>query len=153
MEAVAARRRRNLKAILGSGVEIDAEDRDGWTALEWAVRLADVEAVRLLLSHDADPNHIDRLGWTPLLLASAQGDPGVVHELLARGAKPSLRTPTIGTALIRGVHGGNREVVRQLLAYGADPRPAFGGRTAFEWAQALGRTELADGLVVGERRP
>ena len=36
MEAVATRHRRNLRALLGSDIEIDAEDRDGWTALEWA---------------------------------------------------------------------------------------------------------------------
>lgn len=153
MEAVATQRRRNLKALLDSGAEIEAEDRDGWTALEWAVRLENVEAVRLLLLRGANPDHVDRLGWTPLLLASVQANPVVVHELLARGASPNLRTPAVGTALIRGVYGANREVIRQLLAYGADRRPGFGGRTAFEWARALGRTELTGLLVVGERRP
>ena len=115
--------------------------------------MENVEAVRLLLLRGANPDHVDRLGWTPLLLASVQANPVVVHELLARGASPNLRTPAVGTALIRGVYGGNREVIRQLLAYGAGRRPGFGGRTAFEWARALGRTELTGLLVVGERRP
>ncbi len=152
MEAVTTRRRRILKLLLGSGAEINAEDRDGWTALSWAVRSENLEAVSLLLSQGADPNPIDRLGWTPLLLASAQASPVVVHELLARGADPNLSTPAVGTALVRAVYGGSREVLSQLLAYRADRRPAFGGRTAFEWARALERTELVGLLVVRERR-
>ena len=115
------------------------------------MRSGNAEVVRLLLSKGADPNHIDRLGWTPLLLASAQADPVVAHQLLARGANPNLRTPSVGTALVRAVHGGSRDVIGQLLAYGADRRSAYGGKTALEWAQALGRVELADRLVVGKQ--
>ncbi|KAL8923764.1 MAG: hypothetical protein Q9208_004412 [Pyrenodesmia sp. 3 TL-2023] len=47
----------NLGAELTSGTvsDIDGRDVDGWTALHWAARRGDSDAVALLLAHGADP--------------------------------------------------------------------------------------------------
>lgn len=149
MEAVISGRQRFVRTLVDAGAGVDELDRDGWTALAWAVRLENLEAVRFLLSRGADPNHVDRLGWTPLLLASAGSNPAIAHQLLASGASPNFKTPAIGSPLIRAVHGGNADIVNLLLVFGADRRPAFGGRTALEWAEALGRDEIA--ALLGRR--
>ncbi len=57
--------------------------------LQEAVRTQDAEAVHMLLSHGADPNHPDNLGV--LQLAVQIGDVNIVKALLAKGANPKYR--------------------------------------------------------------
>ncbi len=44
-----------LKLLLNSGADIDQRGLNDWTPLHYAVNLRDLEAIRLLLRHGADP--------------------------------------------------------------------------------------------------
>ena len=64
--------------LVAKGANVNQADERGNTALHWAAGANDVELVRYLLAHGADPLSIDSSGRSPL----AQTDPGVARTLL-----------------------------------------------------------------------
>jgi len=61
--------RRLLKHFLGAGLDINARDQrtqSKWTALHGAAAGPNVEEVKILLAHGADPSIKDAAGMTPL---------------------------------------------------------------------------------------
>lgn len=87
-------------------------------ALHLLAKRGELQAVRWLLDHGADPNarwsHWDA-EVTPLHLAAWQGHVEVVRLLLDAGADPTIRdTKHDGDAMGWAEHGGHVEVVRML---------------------------------------
>ncbi len=83
---------RIVDRLLRAGVEVEVDNRLGWTALLEAVILGDggpahVETVRLLLDGGADPSLPDRDGTTPLTHAERRSQSAVVDLLRAAGAR------------------------------------------------------------------
>ena len=81
------------------GIDIDAVDDNGWSALHWCVDPASnlqLRAAALLLERGASPNARDTAGWTPLFWCIDYG-PGTTAQrrmarlLLERGADPAAR--------------------------------------------------------------
>ena len=64
----------DLKALLDSGLDVNATDRGGRTALHLAAILGQVELARYLLSRGADINARNIPGRTPLMLAVSPED-------------------------------------------------------------------------------
>src|SRR5262245_7674113 len=60
-----------VRALLAKKADVNATGADGTTALEWVVRIDDVDTAKLLLTAGADPRKANRLGVTPIALASA----------------------------------------------------------------------------------
>jgi uncharacterized protein len=102
------------------------------TPLEAAVNKSQVEAVRLLLTHGADPNIMGVHGeWPALTYAAGAGDLEIVKLLLAHGAKLNGASSyvlqanlthmnvSIPTALEQAISLKRPTVVRYLLAQGA----------------------------------
>jgi ankyrin repeat protein len=107
-------------------------DEEGATAFLRASQSGDVELMRLLLEHGADPKIYTRLGVTPLAVAAGIGwVEGVTSEwsteqtveavkmLLALGIDPDHQADTGRVALHGAAHKGATEVVRVLVAAGA----------------------------------
>ncbi len=146
-----------VRALLAEGVDVDAPQADGATALAWAVHRDDAAMTSLLLEAGAGPNAANDLGVTPLMLASVNGRAPMVERLLQAGADPNLARPAGGTALMLAARSGSVAVVRRLIAAGADvDAAAGGGHTALMWAAAEGHagvvTVLAEvGAEVGAR--
>ena len=146
-----------VRALLAEGVDVDAPQADGATALAWAVHRDDAAMTGLLLQAGADPNAANDLDVTPLMLASVNGRAPMVERLLRAGADPNLARPAGGTALMLAARSGSVAVVRRLIAAGADvDAAAGGGHTALMWAAAEGHagvvTVLAEvGAEVGAR--
>ena len=65
------------------GLDVNACDNDGCTALHGALEL---EAVELLLKAGAQVNAVDNSGRSPLLYMGTMGKPDLVRALLAAGA-------------------------------------------------------------------
>ena len=155
-----AAQRRDLdavRALLGEGVEVDAPQADGATALAWAAHHDNGAMADLLLRAGADPNAANDLGVTPLMLAAENGAAPMVERLLQAGADPNLARPAGGTALMMAARSGSVAVVRGLIAAGADvDAAAAGGQTALMWAATEAHprvvTVLAEvGVDIGAR--
>lgn len=70
-----------LKLFLELGMDVNAKNTGGGTALMFASAGGHTEVVKLLLSKGADVNAKDNTGWTALMMASA-GDHAEVERLL-----------------------------------------------------------------------
>jgi hypothetical protein len=88
-----------LLQALGLGADIHAEDNDGWSAIMYAARRGNIEALEILIVSGADINHasIERQ-FTALHLAAGNGLMDVCKCLLRAGALPDVvdvnnRTP------------------------------------------------------------
>jgi hypothetical protein len=111
-----------LKALLGKGVNINARDEAGWTALREAVFQENIPAVKFLVDHHADPNVRDvKDGTTALSWAAQTGQTQVVKALLGAGADVNVHDTFSGmTPLGAAAGAGYVEIVRLLIAGGAD---------------------------------
>jgi ankyrin repeat protein len=170
-----------IKLLLDAGANVNAQmtestetrtvftnqwlDEEGATAFLRASQSGDVELMRLLLEHGADPKINTKLGVTPLAAAAGIGwVEGVTSErspeqtveavrlLLELGVDPNFQADTGRVALHGAAHKGATEVVKVLVAAGArmDIRD-FGNTDNRGSAELAAHTWLAidyaDGLV------
>ncbi len=111
-----------LKSLLSQGVNIDAADDKGWTALRGAVFGENIPAVKFLLKNKADPNiQLKDDGTTSLLWAVDNEDIEIVKALLDAGANPNIPdTFTKRTPLMSAADTENYILTELLLKHGAD---------------------------------
>jgi len=104
------------------------ESYDGRTALHYAAfRYTDVDAVRVLLDHGADPNARDRHGDTPLYVACKFNNVlRKIKALLRAGADVNCCERGKG-ALHVACTNGSTATVELLLQYGADVDEPYKG--------------------------
>jgi ankyrin repeat protein len=133
------------------GVDVNAAQADGATALAWAVHWGDRETVEHLLEAGADPDIANDYGVTPLFLAIKNHSAAMVETLLEveGGADPNTVRWTGETALMTAAKTGQRSMVSLLLAQGADvnahePRR---GQSALMWAISFGHPDVARLLI------
>ena len=98
--------------FLDHGVDVNAPDALGDTALMAAVRTGRQDRVQLLLNRGADVNAQSRMGRTALRLAVEAEDGAMVKLLLARGADRKMGDG-VGISLLSEAR---TEAVRQLLS-------------------------------------
>ncbi len=90
IEAVKRADTDGVRALLAQGVDVNAPQGDGATALHWAAHRNDLETAGLLLGAGANANAANELGATPLWLASLSGSGAMVERLLEAGAHPNV---------------------------------------------------------------
>src|SRR5213594_130940 len=78
-----------VRSLLQKKVNVNAAQRDGATALHWAVRLDDLETADLLIRAGANVSATTRAGATPLQLAAVNGNAAMIEKLLQGGANPN----------------------------------------------------------------
>ncbi|MDQ0272243.1 M48 family metallopeptidase [Cytobacillus purgationiresistens] len=76
--------------LIAEGAEIEAQDADGTTALQWALHSSSNETAVLLLEHGADPNLPDLYDTYPLLITLLNEDIEMAELLLSYGADPTM---------------------------------------------------------------
>lgn len=81
-----------LAAIVSRGVNVNARNEHGMTALMRAARLGHAAVVRALLEHGADPNVARNDKFTALALAAFFGHTETVRILIEHGAKTEIVT-------------------------------------------------------------
>jgi hypothetical protein len=81
IEAVKAGEYAKAKALIASGAEVNEQDEQGWTALNFAAGKGHLALVKLLLENGADLFKVGRDRRTPYMIALAAGHISVVKYL------------------------------------------------------------------------
>jgi ankyrin repeat protein len=140
-----------VRSLIGRGLDVNAPQGDGMTALHWAAETGSTEIAHMLLGVGADPEAVTRNGdYTPLHLAARTGSASVVEALLEAGADVTATTSTgKTTALHLAVAAGSERAVVVLLEHGADVnvRESEWGQTPLMFASAYGRVEAVKALL------
>ena len=134
-----------VRALLDQGVDVNAREGDGATALHWAVERDAADVADVLLGAGADVTAANDYGVTPGSLACLNRNADMLARLLAAGADPNAATAMGETLLMTCVGTAAVEAVRMLLDHGAgnvDAREASYGQTALMRAAAGGNPEL-----------
>ena len=139
------------------GANANAQARYHFTPLFYAAYNVHLEAVQVLLEHNADINSQNYSGETPLCGAFAMYNgtewegkvAKVVCHLLAHEADPNIRKHSdLSTALHLASSRGWLEVARLLLSYGAKVDGKDGwAKTPFQWAASKGHVEMTKLLL------
>jgi ankyrin repeat protein len=165
-----------VRALIGSGADVDTPSSSGVTALIFAAREGNLTGARLLLAAGASPNHVSKDGTTPLLMATVRGHWEVAGLLLEHGADPNAAsagyTPLHWAAgtwetqlsgefgsdehqVLAAIRPGKLELVTLLIEYGADvnarisKQPPRFGFTVFR-LRLVGATPLLLAALAGE---
>jgi ankyrin repeat protein len=140
-----------VRLLLSQGVDVNAIQGDGMTALHWAASNGDLEMAGILLAAGADVAAVSRVGnYTPLLLASRSGSAPMIDSLLVAGAETnSATTTTEMTPLMMAAASGSADAVRLLLDNGADvnAQESSHGQTALMLAAAVNRVDVVAVLM------
>lgn len=138
-----------VRSLLKDGIDVNARQPDGATALSWAAYQDDPEIADLLIAAGANANAANDYSATPLMLACANGSAAMVDKLLRAGANPNTTTWIGETALMRCSHTGSIEAVKSLLARGADvnAKSIAQENTALIWAVAQKHADVVRVLI------
>ncbi len=139
-----------LREMVAAGADIEARDKEGRTALRWAVDLGHAKSVEFLLGAGADKEARDAKGHTALQTAAAMGYFEVARVLLSAGADSNVEKNTGATPLHLAAMKGNSEIVEALLKNGADPDahdPSADGCTPLHGAVIKGHAKVVELLL------
>jgi len=119
-EAASKGDKAQVERLLKGGADVNAQQGDGATALQWAAWRGDAELAQLLLKAGAKPGLANHNGATPLWLAATHGNAAVVEALLKGGADANEALPLGRRPLMLAARAGDVGAVRVLLEHGAD---------------------------------
>jgi ankyrin repeat protein len=123
-------------------VNIDAQSRNGDTALMVASYLSDTATALALIDKGAE---INRSGWTALHYAAASGNAAIIRRLVEESAYVDAESPNGTTPLMMAARGGHRDALQLLLDEGADPTLRNErDMTAADFARSTGNDELLE---------
>ena len=132
------------KKLLAKGVNVNARDPYGRTAVHIASHARQRELIRALAQAGADRDLLENDRYDAVTIASVADDEESLRVLLGLGASAKLTTSRYdGTALIAAAHLGHDGVVRQLIAAGAP----------LDHVNNLHWTALIEAIVLGNGGP
>ena len=131
------------------GIDVNAAEADGATALAHAVYRDHVESVKALLKAGADPNIANDYGVSPLSLAIENHSVSMVELLLDGDADPNATNWSGESVLMTSAWAGLIEAMELLIDHGADinyqdPRR---NQSALMWAISFGHPEAMRILI------
>jgi len=140
-----------IKQLLKVGVEVNAPQGDGMTALHWAAERGNIELAEVLIYAGANPMAGTRIGqYKPLHLAAKKGNANIIKILLDEGINPNIKTANSGsTALHLASASGDIETVTSLLLAGAqvNVRENAWGQTPLIFAAAANHVGVMYALL------
>jgi len=114
-----------VRLLLRLGVDVNAKDNEGWTALLMAADQDRTSVAQALLEGGADvnarcacPGYLSG-GWTALMIAARDGHVGMVKMLVANRADVAIRNNGGETALTVANGHPDPEIVRMLRTHGS----------------------------------
>jgi ankyrin repeat protein len=115
VRVVSASHRPVIDLLLAAGVDVNAPDQRGRSALIAAALARDWSTVARLIAAGANVQHADETGLTPLMAAAMGGNLVTAQELLSRGADPTATDRGGHTALHYAIGAGQLSLVDRLL--------------------------------------
>ena len=103
-----------VETLLEQGVDVDARDERGFTALVSATAYGYTDVVRILIEAGATVDAHGPIGNTPLLIAAQEGHTEIAALLIANGADTKARNDHGGTPMAFATGWGHRDIVTQL---------------------------------------
>ena len=126
------------------GIDINALNQAGESALMMAALKGDLSGAQLLLERGAKVN---QPGWSPLHYAATGREPKLVQLLLDRGAEIDAASPNGSTPLMMAAQYGSEDSVKLLLARGADAKRRNQlDLNVIDFARRAGRAALVEQL-------
>jgi len=137
--------KKKITEVIKEGVNINALDEEGRTALMYASFNGFTDILELLIKNGAEVDIADYSGRTALLFASSGPFPETVKLLLDHKADPNVADNVERfTALMYAAAEGHMDVVKILLEHKADPAlKDKDGDNAETFARQNGHTEVA----------
>jgi ankyrin repeat protein len=137
-----------VRELIPQGVNINAQENGGWTALMYAAAKGNLDIFQVLLAAGADVNLKERSGETALSKAAYWGYLEIVNLLLSAGAEVNETDNEEGSApLINAIYFGRIQIVKILLDAGANSRLRDkNGKTALEIAIEHQKSEIVNFL-------
>ncbi|KAM9294471.1 ankyrin repeat domain-containing protein 63 [Gastrophryne carolinensis] len=125
-------RSRFVCLLLDKGADVNGQDHGGRTALSLACELGHLDAVKLLVQHNADPEIADRAGNRPLMYAASCGHSAELLFLLRSYKRFGLRLDATNLAGVSALDAarisGHYECELALSGRrGHSPEPRKGG--------------------------
>lgn len=128
-----------LERLLEKGLAPNMRNHKGDSLLMLASYHGHLEAVRVLLNHQADPQLRNDNGQSPIAGAAFKGNLPMIKLLLEYGADIDGASPDGRTALMLAAMFNRTEIVSYLIEKGADPTAMdVNGVTALGAAQKMG---------------
>jgi len=118
------------------GVELEAANANGSTALMFAAFEGRAAVADVLLKAGADINHRNKSGHTALMSAAAHGYRNTVTLLLQAGADPTVQDAEQTTAAVFARDNGHEEIARLIETAAASYVPKPQAETDFKNAGA-----------------
>src|SRR5437763_9449262 len=100
-----------VRHLLDTGVDVNAAQIDGTTALHWAAYHDDAETAARLVRAGANVNAVNRYGVPPLSLACSNGSGAIVRLLLEGGADANATMKGREAGLMMAARSANLERV------------------------------------------
>ena len=130
-----------VSSLLEGGMNLDCENKEGYTPLQRASEEGQDSTVSLLPESGADPDYVNDPG-SALMLAAENGHFSTVSLLLESGADPNYMNDA-GSALMQAAENGYLRTVKRLLDAGADvDMESDIGDTALVLAAARGYKDI-----------
>jgi ankyrin repeat protein len=104
-----------IDLLFTAGINVNAEDERGRTALIASALARDWKTVDRLMKAGAKVDHADQTGLTPLMAAAMGGHLPTVQEMLSRGADPAVADQGGHTALHYAIGACQPKLVERLL--------------------------------------
>jgi len=130
---------------------IDAQDLQGETALQIAIRQKSASLVRYLLEHGAGVAVPDRDGWTPLMTAAWVNEGSIVTLLTSQHADPNAAGADNLTPLGIALQGDKDAATVALIEAGADVNRPVGAAGYTPLMLAVARQSKSAAQVVLKR--
>jgi ankyrin repeat protein len=150
-DAAMAGDRAGVQATLKQKMDVNAQQADGATAIQWASYRNDLEMADVLIAAGANVKTPNSDGATPLSLASINGNAAMIAKLIKAGADANEKGPRGETPLMYVARNGNVGAIKALLDNEADvnAKETLRGTTALMWAVEQAHAEAAKVLIAG----